>query len=163
MGPEQRLRGMLGTYLQLCSEMLTVSSVQVFQTYYATERYPSKSPSDIAWVGSLQSFLLLFVGVLSGPLYDAGYFRALLVAGNFFVVFGLMMTSLCQEFWQVVLAQGITCGIGYGLLFIPGVSVIPQWWVKRRVLASGLAASGSGFGTRCATSKRVQHLADPYV
>ena len=137
-----------------------LTSLQVFQTYYATERFPSKSPSDIAWVGSLQSFLLLFVGVLSGPLYDAGYFRALLVTGNFFVVFGLMMTSLCQEFWQVVLAQGITCGIGYGLLFLPGVSVLPQYFVERRVLASGLAASGSGVGMVFTISQGISPPAD---
>ena len=95
----------------------------------------------------MQPFLLLFVGVLSGPLYDAGYFKALIVGGNLLVVFGLMMTSLCKEYWQAILAQGVTFGTGYGLLFIPGVSILPQYFVKRRVLASGIASAGSGFGT----------------
>jgi len=36
-----------------------------------------ESPSDIAWIGSIQALLLLLVGVVTGFLYEAGYFRAL--------------------------------------------------------------------------------------
>lgn len=66
--------------------------VQVFQTFYENDLLSSKTSSQISWIGSLQPFLLLFAGVLSGPLYDAGHFRMLLIVGNFLVVFGLMMT-----------------------------------------------------------------------
>lgn len=49
----------------------------------------------------MQAFLLMFVGALTGGLYDAGYFRELLWVGSFLIVFGQMMLSLCHEFWQV--------------------------------------------------------------
>ena len=119
----------------------------VFQTYYQDDLLRNKTPSQISWVGSLQSFLLIAVGVLSGPAYDAGYFTALLWSGSFLVVFGYFMTSLCKEYWQVMLAQGLVIGVGTGCLFVPAVSILPQYFVKRRALANGIAAAGSSFGS----------------
>ncbi|KAK4496837.1 hypothetical protein PRZ48_011286 [Zasmidium cellare] len=49
-------------------------------------------------------------------------------------------------YWQVVLAQGLVVGLGCGLLFIPATGILPQYLVKKRALASLLAAAGSGFG-----------------
>ena len=63
--------------------------------------------------------------------------------------------SICKEYWQVVLAQGITCGIGFGCLFLPGIAIVPQYFVKKRAFAGGLAAAGSGFG-RCTLLKFVR-------
>ncbi|KAL9056369.1 MAG: hypothetical protein Q9162_002960 [Coniocarpon cinnabarinum] len=60
----------------------------VYQTYY--ESINLASSSDISWIGSIQSFLLLFVGAITGPVYDAGHLRILLVVGTFGVVFGHM-------------------------------------------------------------------------
>jgi hypothetical protein len=45
-----------------------------------------------------------------------------------------------------MLCQGIIVGIGFGCLFTPGVSVIPQYFKERRHSASGIATLGSGFG-----------------
>ena len=39
--------------------------------------------------------------------------------------------SICKEYWQFVLAQGIVCGIGFGLLFTPSIAIIPQYFVVR--------------------------------
>ncbi|KAK4502262.1 hypothetical protein PRZ48_005687 [Zasmidium cellare] len=123
-----------------------VNSYGVFQTYYEVTNLSGKSPSQLSWIGSLQGFLLVFVGVLSGPLFDAGYYRALILVGNFMVVFGFMMTSLCHQYWEAILAQGLLIGIGSGLLFIPTNGILPQYWVKKRAFSSCLAGSGAGVG-----------------
>lgn len=104
------------------------------------------SPSTISWIGSIQSCLLLCVGAIAGPLFDAGYFSSLLAVGNFLVVFGLMMTSLSEQYYQILLAQGICLGIGTGLLFTPAVAVLPQYFRQKRALVNGIAASGSSIG-----------------
>ena len=83
------------------------------------------------------------IGVLTGPLFDAGYGRALTFTGTFCIVFGLMMTSLCKTYWQVMLAQGIFVGLGQGCLFVPAAATITQWFSTKRSVAVGLAASGS--------------------
>jgi predicted MFS family arabinose efflux permease len=79
-------------------------------------------------------------------LYDAGYFRLLIVTGSFLIAFGFIMTSLCTQYWQVLFAQGICIGLGSSCLFIPSVAVILQYFTTRKGLATGLAASGSSLG-----------------
>lgn len=88
----------------------------------------------------------MFVGVIAGPLFDAGYFYFLVPFGSFMVVFGYMMASLSSEYYQIMLAQGICVGIGAGCVFIPAVSLLPQYFNKKRALANGIAASGSSIG-----------------
>lgn len=75
----------------------------------------------------MQAWLLILVGVLSGPLFDLGYFRPMLYLGNFLVVFGIMMLSLCTKYWQVFLAQGVCMGLGAGLLYIPSLALVGIW------------------------------------
>lgn len=94
----------------------------------------------------MQSSLLLIVGLVTGPLYDAGYFRILLCSGSFLIVFGQMMTSLCHEYYQALLAQGFCIGIGVGLIFIPGVALLSTYFSSNLALANGVAAAGSGLG-----------------
>ena len=118
----------------------------VYQTYYEIQILRSTSPSAISWIGSIQAFLLMMVGALTGPVYDAGYFRALVAAGSFLVVFGHMMLSLCTEYWQVLLAQAFCIGIGTGCLFVPSVAILSTYFNTRLAFATGLAAAGSSLG-----------------
>src|SRR3954468_21704128 len=59
-----------------------VNTFGVFQSYYASTYLEGFSASSITWIGTVQGFLLINVGVLSGPLYDLGYLRALIGAGT---------------------------------------------------------------------------------
>jgi MFS family permease len=118
----------------------------VFQTYYETGVLFTESSSNISWIGSVQSYCLLLVGLIAGPIYDRGYLRALLSVGSFLIVFGFMMLSLCTTYWQAVLAQGFCIGMGAGLIFVPSLAVLPAYFSTRLGLALGLAASGSSFG-----------------
>ncbi|KAK7752995.1 hypothetical protein SLS62_004944 [Diatrype stigma] len=120
-----------------------VNSFGVFQTYYETSLLSDHSSSAISWIGSVQGALLLLLGAVSGPLFDAGHFRALMASGTFLVVFGLFMTSLCTAYWQVLLAQGFCIGIGCGLLFLPSAAILSQYFARRRAVALGLQSAGS--------------------
>ena len=95
-----------------------------FQTYYTSGGISDvKDSSSIAWIGSIQAFLLTGGFALGGKYFDAGYFRPIMWSGSFFVVFGLMMTSLSTKYYQVMLAQGVCVGIGLSLVFVPGVGL----------------------------------------
>ena len=59
---------------------------------------------------------------------------------------GFVAASFAKEIWQLYLSQGLMVGLGIGSMFIPATAVLPQWFLKRRSLAQGLASSGSGFG-----------------
>lgn len=56
------------------------------------------------------------------------------------------MLSLCNAYWQALLAQGILVGIGSGCLFVPSFAVIQGWFSTRLGLAVGIAATGSAAG-----------------
>jgi MFS family permease len=56
------------------------------------------------------------------------------------------MTSLCEEYWQFMLAQGLLLGIGMGGLMFPAMGAIPQYFDKKRAAALGLAIAGSSVG-----------------
>jgi len=133
----------VGSWVLLVGTWGMVNSYGVFQTYYETELLSTSSSSSISWIGSLQAALLTLVGVLSGPLFDQGYFRELLWAGSFLIVLGQFMTSLCHTYWQVLLAQGITMGLGMGLVFLPSAAILAQYFRRRRALALGISSTGS--------------------
>jgi MFS family permease len=118
-----------------------------YQTFYEGDLLKGQTPSQISWIGSIQAFLLLSVGgFITGPIFDAGYIRALVLFGSAAAVFGMMMTSICTEYWQVILAQGVVTGIGMGCMMLPSVAVMPQYFKTRRAFATGVAASGSSVG-----------------
>ncbi|KAH6616845.1 major facilitator superfamily domain-containing protein [Boeremia exigua] len=107
---------------------------------------PSSSASSIAWIGSTQAFLLLSAGALTGPLYDAGYFRALLFTGTLLLVAGQTLLSLCTSYTQIFLAQALCIGFGTAALFVPSVAILTTYFSTRIGAAIGLAAAGSSAG-----------------
>ena len=95
----------------------------------------------------MQAFLLLLISILTGPLIDIGHTRLLLTAGSCCVFVGMLATSFCREYYQLMLAQGVLVGVGAGLLFLPTITIPPLWLRKeRRTIVLGLVATGSSIG-----------------
>ncbi|CAG8929644.1 unnamed protein product [Penicillium salamii] len=136
----------VGSFFLFFNTWGIINSYGVFETFYKESLLQGTSPSTISWVGSLQSFLIMFLGVLTGPIYDAGFVMPLLYIGSFLVVFGHMMLSLCQNFWQVLLAQSFCVGIGAGLLFVPSIAILSTYFTTKLPFVVGIAASGSSIG-----------------
>lgn len=133
----------LGSWVVLVATWGLVNTFGVYQTYYETELLRSSSSSAISWIGSLQASLLLLTGVVTGPLYDAGHFRLLLLSGLSLIVLGQLATSFGTAYWHILLAQGLCVGLGMGLAFLPSTAVLAQYFTTRRALAIGLSSSGS--------------------
>lgn len=121
-----------------------VFSFGLFQAYYATTL--NSPASNISWVGSVQIFLLFFIGTLSGRAMDAGYFRSLVYTGCTMQLVGVFATSFCRQYWQLFLSQGVLQGLGNGLLFTPLVSLVATYFSKNRTVALGFAACGAPTG-----------------
>ncbi|KAJ4306261.1 hypothetical protein N0V88_001059 [Collariella sp. IMI 366227] len=117
----------------------------VYQLYYRdTLKLPD---SQISWIGSLQVFLAFAMCTFSGRLADAGYVKSTIIVGCFLVIFGTFMTSLCTEYWQIFLAQGLCTGLGLGIMFMPPLQVINSYFVTKRSSALAISATGTGFGS----------------
>lgn len=61
-------------------------------------------------------------------------------------VFSLMMVSLCTEYYQFMLAQGILMGSAVAFLQFPAFAVVSQYFDKKRAAALGIMVSGSSIG-----------------
>ncbi|KAJ5485566.1 hypothetical protein N7539_005554 [Penicillium diatomitis] len=117
-----------------------------FQSFYALTFIPSTTASAISWIGTIQSWLLIAAGLISGPLFDMGFFRSMVVIGTFFSVLGFMMLSLSHEYYAIFLSQGVTMGLGFGLLYVPTVALISRRFSRNRAVALGVATSGAPAG-----------------
>ena len=90
-----------------------------FQNYYEQHYLPTTSSSAIAWIGSIQSFLLIISGLWTGPIFDWGYYMYLIYAGAVLSTLGAFMLSLSTMYWQIFLTQGLCIGLGCGALSHP--------------------------------------------
>ncbi|KAJ0367081.1 hypothetical protein COL26b_011436 [Colletotrichum chrysophilum] len=120
------------------------SSFGFFQQYYVEQL--QRTASDISWIGSMQMFLLNFVGFFSGRTVDSGHFRLSLSIGCAFQVTGVFLTAFSTQYWQLFLAQGVCSGLGHGFLFAPIVSILPTYFKKNRAVAVSLATCGASTG-----------------
>ncbi|KAF2031231.1 MFS general substrate transporter [Setomelanomma holmii] len=137
---------LLGGFCCLFCSFGWLNCLGVFQNYYQFHQLRDYSPSTIAWIPSIQIFIMFFPGPIVGWVNDNHGPKYLLIFGTFFHVFGLMMTSLCKEYWQFILAQGICSPLGLNCIFQAGTTTIPTWFLKKRGLAYGIMAAGSGLG-----------------
>ncbi|KAJ6093418.1 hypothetical protein N7486_008707 [Penicillium sp. IBT 16267x] len=117
----------------------------VFEEYYLSHQLIGKSADDVAWIGSLASCLQFAAGEISGLLfyrYGAWVIRPTAVL----YIIAIMMTSLCKEYWQFILAQGILMGSAIGLIQFPTMAAVTQYFDKKIAAALGAVVAGSSIG-----------------
>ncbi|CAK7214912.1 hypothetical protein SEUCBS140593_002350 [Sporothrix eucalyptigena] len=121
------------------------NSFGVFEEYYITHQLQHKSADTIAWIGSCTAFFQFVAGAVSGPLFDR-YGSWLLRPATVVCVFATMMISLCTEYYQFLLSQGILLGIATGCMQFPAMAAVMQFFDKKRAAALGVAVAGSSVG-----------------
>ncbi|EKJ70956.1 hypothetical protein FPSE_08870 [Fusarium pseudograminearum CS3096] len=119
-------------------------SFGIFEQYYHQEL--GFSLSSTSWIGSIHLFFLFALSTISGRLFDAGYFRHLLIIGSFLQLLGLFMASISTEYWHLFLAQGVCSGIGAGLAYCPVMACVSTYFTKKRAFAIAVVTSGSATG-----------------
>ncbi|KAH8147985.1 uncharacterized protein LAJ45_08087 [Morchella importuna] len=133
-----------GVHLTIFNTWGYINAFGVFQAYYV-EAF-NETPSTISWVGSIQIFLLFFLGTFTGRALDAGYFRPMYFVGSIMVCLGMFTASCARTYWQIFLSHGLCVGIGGGMLFCPSMALCSTYFQKKKSFALGIAASGSATG-----------------
>ncbi|KAE8838647.1 hypothetical protein PTNB85_02878 [Pyrenophora teres f. teres] len=134
----------LCTHLTIFTTFGLFTSFGVYQTYY--ENTLGIAPSTISWIGSIQVFLLFFLGTFTGRATDAGLFRPVYIAGACFQLVGIFTLAESKSVWQLFLSQGVCLGLANGLQFCPSMALVSTYFVKRRAFALGFTALGSCTG-----------------
>lgn len=99
-----------------------------------------------AFTGGLSISCALLVAPLATYLIHLLGTRVVLNMGVFFETLSLIGSSFVTQRWQIFLSQGVCFGLGMGFLFVGSVGITPQWFHRRRGLAMGINAAGSGLG-----------------
>ncbi|KAJ4469976.1 major facilitator superfamily domain-containing protein [Lentinula edodes] len=138
----------IGGWMVVFCTFGAIQSFGVYQDYYSRVSLSEKSPSDISWIGSVQIFFLFAGGIISGKLFDDGYFKQLLFVGSLIYLISSFLLSLAEphHYYQNFLAQGVGIGLGMGIVFLPTLSVTAHYFKKKRGLVMGIILSGSSVG-----------------
>ncbi|KAK1252365.1 hypothetical protein MKX08_003552 [Trichoderma sp. CBMAI-0020] len=147
--PEGGLKAWLVVFGCWCTSFASfgyVNSFGVYETYYLKTFLSDRSPSDVAWIGAIQAFAQFSAAMVSGPIADRHGAMVVIWPCSLLLVVAMMLTSLCTEFYQFILCQGIFLGFSSGLIFTPAISVVGHYFHKRRPIAIAFATTGSPLG-----------------
>lgn len=149
------------------SSNLVTQTYGVLLAFYLSDRtFPGTTALDYAFVGGLSIACAMLVSPLATVLVH--YYGILVTVnlGAVLVMTSLITTSFVQSKWQLFLSEGVCFGVGMGLCFIGSVGVTSYWFSKRRSLANGITAAGSGIGGltySLATGAMIPRLGFPWT
>ncbi|KKZ68780.1 hypothetical protein EMCG_00993 [[Emmonsia] crescens] len=135
----------LGSFLLQMSSFGYLNTCGTFQYYYQNIMLPGKNSSQLAWITTLQIAFFFACGPAVGKLVDVYGSRPVIAPFAALAVISLGMLSLCTEYYQVLLAQGVAFGIAVSGTCLPAIVTVSQWFSTKRGLAVGVASCGSSF------------------
>ncbi|THU83985.1 MFS general substrate transporter [Dendrothele bispora CBS 962.96] len=147
--PEGTLYGWLSVVGGFCFSVATLGFIVswgTFQAYYEEFVLTDSTSSEIAWIGSLQYSLVFLPGIISGRLFDAGHFRLCLVTSSALYVTANFLIAQCTKYWHFILCQGVALGIACGIIYVPCVGIVSQWFKTKRPLAISIVSLGISIG-----------------
>ncbi|KAI1182903.1 major facilitator superfamily transporter [Nemania serpens] len=139
------------------------SAYAVFLAHYIKTNTFQTTDIGYAFIGGLSLSIAFLVSPLATFLagWDKYGTRLTMFTGIIFEVIAFVGSSFATKLWHIILAQGVSFGIGLGLTFVTSAPVPAQWFHKKRSLANGWVASGSGFGGliySLATNAMIQNI-----
>lgn len=119
----------------------------VMQNYYASTVFNGTvSAVQLTFVGTIAFIFINGMGPPMQILKSVIGARVLIGSGCLLMCLGLILAGFSTQVWHLYLTQGVMFGLGGSAMYITMMGIVPQWFDKRRGLALGLAASGSGIG-----------------
>lgn len=98
--PEGGLEGWLvvfGSFCAMISVFGLINSSAVFESYFSTHQLAEHTPSEIGWIFSLYLFIVFFVGIQVGPVFDHFGGRILVAVGSLLIAASLLILSWCES------------------------------------------------------------------
>jgi MFS family permease len=122
-------------------------------TYFAFGVFFKPVLTEFGWTRAMTSgaFSLSVIlhgvlGVVAGGITDKLGPRIVLVLCAIILGAGYMLMSQIHTLWQLYLFYGVIIGIGMGGAWVPLLSTVARWFVKRRGVMSGFVLIGNSLG-----------------
>lgn len=117
-----------------------------FSRYQEANKFPGASRIDYAFVGGISFGVGIFFGPVVNYIHGLIGTHLCILLGCCFQFTAIMLASWAVSLWQLYCSQGLMQSFGLAFISLPAMTVAPQWFVKKRVFAQGLAVTGSGAG-----------------
>jgi hypothetical protein len=120
-------------------------SFGVFQEYYAA--LPAfKNSAYISAIGTTASGISYLGAPLATPLIRRWpkYRTHMILVGWPLCILGLLAGSFADTLGTLLVTQGIMYGVGFIIFYYPILSMVDEFWIRRRGMAYGLLCSASG-------------------
>ncbi|XP_067089014.1 solute carrier family 16 member 6b [Osmerus mordax] len=121
----------------------TIKSLGVFLQDLMEEF--QESNSRVSWVISICVFVLTFTAPLSTVLSNRFGYRPVVMAGGFLISLGTISSAYTSSINEMYVTIGLVSGLGYCLTFLPTVTLLAQYFSRRRSLVTAVASSGESF------------------
>jgi len=95
---------------------------------------------------SLSMIIYGVLGIIVGGLTDRFGPRIVMTICGFLVGLGFVLMSQVNAIWQLYLFYGVIVGIGMSGVWVPQLSTVARWFVRRRSLMTGIVVAGVGIG-----------------
>ncbi|XP_012893354.1 PREDICTED: monocarboxylate transporter 7 [Dipodomys ordii] len=105
----------------------------------------NESNSRISWIISICVFVLTFTAPLSTVLSNRFGHRLVVMAGGLLVSTGMVAASFAQKVYHMYIFIGVISGFGYCFSFLPTVTILSQYFDKRRSVVTAVASTGECF------------------
>ncbi|KAK8232030.1 putative monocarboxylate permease [Phyllosticta capitalensis] len=135
-----------GSWCAMVAAFGLLNTMGVMHAWLNSHRLQDHSYAQIGWIFSTFTFLVYFGSIQIGPLFDTYGLKFTLIPGCFGFVISLFLLSVCQYYWQYMLAWGILGGASCCLIFTPAIVSIGHWFRRRRALATSLALTAGSIG-----------------
>lgn len=122
-------------------------SYGVYLAYYLSEDYfPEATSIDFALIGGFNFSMAMLLAPAVTIIARKYSTKLPMLLGLGLLAAGYVSASFSKRIWQLYLSQGVLIGFGVGFIYIPSIAIISQWFDKKRSLANGISAAGSGIG-----------------
>ena len=146
--------GMTGWLMVLCAftlQFTVLGAINSYSVFIKNLKHDDDLGKPNNWqvslIYSIANGLTPVVGLIAGKCCDKYGPRPVLSTAAVSLGAGFFVSSYCHSYVELIFSFGIFLGISAGCTIAPGLSVVGQWFDKKRSLAFGLVYAGSGAGT----------------
>ncbi|KAE8577340.1 hypothetical protein XENTR_v10004539 [Xenopus tropicalis] len=127
-------------------EVFTYGVIKSFGVFFnELVGYFDESNSRISWIISICVFVMTFTAPLSTVLSNRFGHRPVVMVGGLLISTGMMAASFARSVGEMYVAIGLISGLGYCLTFLPTVTILSQYFERRRSLVTAVASTGECF------------------
>ncbi|KAH8373871.1 hypothetical protein KR200_010865 [Drosophila serrata] len=109
--------------------------------------YFNEGKGYTAWIASIMVGVTFSSGPISSSFVNRYGCRAVTIAGSILAAGCIIVSMFAQNVLTLIITIGFGTGLGFGLIYLPAIVSVTQYFEAKRSLATGIAVCGSGFGT----------------